>query len=87
MIKVEEDSQEQGKRNSQEDISHIDIPKVDKPAPIHRREESLAGRQRCDIDISHMTDMDEPRKEDNRQRRTIILQELSHVALEQIAVP
>lgn len=86
MIKVEEDRQENGERDREEDVADIDIPEMDEPASVGCREEGLAGGKGLNVDLSHMADVDEAREKHDRQRRAVILDELTDVSLEQAAV-
>ena len=86
MIKVKKNSQQKRKRNRQEHIPNINIPEPHQPPPINRGKKRLARRKSSNINIPHMTDMHKPGKEHNRQRSTIVIQELPNIALEETAV-
>lgn len=86
MIKVEQDGQEDGKWDCQKHFSNTNVPQTDKPATVRRREKSLGCRQCLNGDISHMADMHEAREKDNSERRTVILDEFTHISLEKGAL-
>src|ERR1700761_3706331 len=56
-----------------------------KPVTIGSRMEGFARRQGLDMHILHVTNMDESGKENDRQRRAVVLNELPHVALQEVA--
>ena len=85
MIEPEQDRQENGKRHRQEYITDTHIPKMDQPTTIRRGKECLTRRQSLNDHIPHMSNMNESGKENNRQRRAIILDEFPHMALEKVA--
>lgn len=86
MIKVEQDCQEKGEGNGQKDISNVKVPEMYQPRSIQRGEERLASRKNCDIDVSHMADVDEAGEEYNDQRRSVVFKELANISIEEIAV-
>lgn len=83
VIKVKENSKQNGERNSNKDIRDTNIPKMHKPPPIRRREKRPTRRQRTKLNIPHSPNMHESSKEDHSQRRAIILDEDANVVLEE----
>lgn len=85
MVEPKEDGQQHGERDGEEDIADANVPEMDEPATVSRREECLAGRKSCDMDIFHVAEMHKPGEEDDRQWSAIVLDEFPHVSLEKIA--
>ncbi len=85
VIEIEQDGKEDRERYGNEDICDFDVPEMDEPSTILSREEGLAGRECCNWDILHVPDMDESSEENDSEWRAVIFNELSYVALEQVA--
>jgi len=45
VVEVEEDGEEDGKRDSDEDVAYADIPEVDEPSSVRGWEEGFVGGQ------------------------------------------
>ena len=58
---------------------------MDKPSSIHCRKECLACGECLDRDILYVAKVDEASKKDDRQGCAVVLNELPHISLEQLA--
>lgn len=86
MVEPEEDRKQYRKRDGQKHILDGDFPEMDEPAPVLSREEGGARRQALQVHALHPPHVDEPREEDDRQRRAVVLEEDAHVVMEQRAL-
>lgn len=86
MVKIEQNRQQHRKRNSKEYIADIDIPEMNQPRALFRREKRFASWQSRHLDIPHVADMNKPSKEHNGQGRAIILQKLANPPFEETAI-
>ena len=86
MVEVEENCEKHGKGNSQEDIAYANIPEVYQPWTIKRREKGFTRRKSSDVDISHMTDVNEPSEKDDGQGCSIVFDEFANISLEKVAI-
>lgn len=87
MIKPEQNGQQDGKRDGEKDLADADVPEMDKPTAIGGGEERLACGQRLDVHILHVPHVDKTGEEDDGQRSAVVLDELPHVPLQQVALP
>ena len=58
---------------------------MNEPSAILRREESLACRQRLDLDSLHSSNMNKSSEEDDGQWSSVVFYKLPHITLEKIA--
>lgn len=86
MVKVEQNSQKNGKRNGKKDVPNTDIPEIHQPVTISGGKEGFAGRQGRNFNISHMANVDESSEENDSQRCPVILEEFADISLEERAV-
>lgn len=74
MVKPEENSQENSKRKSQENVACAHIPEVDKPTPARSWHKSDASRENIKLDLRHAAYVDEAGEEDEGQGRAIVFE-------------
>lgn len=85
VVKPEKNSQEDAERQSDEDLAHGDVPRVDNPVRTAGRHERDARWQRLKADVLHAPDVHEAREEDERQRRAVVLKKHAHHVRKKIA--
>lgn len=83
MIEPKEDSEQQGKGDSQEDVLDIDIPKMYQPPSVRGRKERRAGGKILQMDALHSSNVHKPSEEDDCQRGSVILDKGAHVVVKQ----
>lgn len=75
MIEPKQDGEKNSKRQCEKNLSDLNIPELHKPGAIRRGEEGAACRQLFQLDGLHAPEMHEPRKEDDCERRAVVLEE------------
>lgn len=83
MIEPKEDGEQQGKRNGQKDVLDLNVPEMDEPGAVPGGHKGRARRQILDLDARHAANVHKARKEDDRQRRAIVLDKRAHIVVEQ----
>ena len=81
MIKVEQNRKQDCKRNSDENVRNSNIPEMNKPSSISRREECFTRGQSIQGNFSHLADMDESSEENNCKWCTVVFDEYSNIVL------
>ena len=83
MVKPKQNGQNNTKRKRYEDVFGTDVPRIYKPTSVGSWEKSFAGGESQEVDVCHLTNVNEAGEEDDSQWGAIVFNELANIAMEQ----
>lgn len=75
VVEPEQDGQQNGKRQREEDVADAEVPEADEPRTTARGLKRDACGEHFQFHVTHAAHVDEARKEDDGQRRAVVLEE------------